>query len=281
MHAHEHVRLAVDVALDQRDVVLVVDQRAVADDLEVAEAGRQRGRDDALDELVVAAAVGDQVGDRDHLQAVLEAVRGEVVGRAPSSRPRSGSRRSRRPGSGRPGARGRPHASVWPVRSSTPPALAFSGCTWPAVTMSLGPLVGSTATCIVCAWSWTLMPVVTPSRASIVTVNGVCVRRLVLGRHQLEAELVAALGRQREADPAAGLARHEVDRVGRDELRPPSRGRPRSRGPRRRRRRPSGRRRCPRAPPRSVANWMLLTRASLIAAPSASRRTWRGCRPPG
>ena len=47
------------------------------------------------------------------------------------------------------------------------------------------------------------MPVVTPSRASIVTVNGVSVRRLVLGRHQLEAELVAALGRQREADPAA------------------------------------------------------------------------------
>src|SRR3954451_21188997 len=39
--------------------------------------------------------------------------------------------------------------------------------------MSSWPLVGSTDTCIVCAWSWTLMPVVTPSRASIVTVNGV------------------------------------------------------------------------------------------------------------
>src|SRR3954466_8173794 len=39
--------------------------------------------------------------------------------------------------------------------------------------MSSGPLSGSMAVCIVCAWSWTLMPVVTPSRASIVTVNGV------------------------------------------------------------------------------------------------------------
>src|SRR3954468_12354593 len=64
-------------------------------------------------------------------------------------------------------------ASVWPVRSSTPPALAFSGCTWPGVAMSRGPLSGSIAVCIVCAWSWTLMPVVTPSRASMVTVNGV------------------------------------------------------------------------------------------------------------
>src|SRR5205809_914081 len=39
--------------------------------------------------------------------------------------------------------------------------------------MSSPSLVGSTATCIVCAWSCTLIPVVTPSRASIVTVNGV------------------------------------------------------------------------------------------------------------
>src|SRR3954451_21473261 len=64
-------------------------------------------------------------------------------------------------------------ASVWPVRSSTPPSRALSGCTWPPTTMSSGPLWGSIAVCIVCAWSWTLMPVVTPSRASIVTVNGV------------------------------------------------------------------------------------------------------------
>jgi hypothetical protein len=39
--------------------------------------------------------------------------------------------------------------------------------------MSCGPLAGSTATRMVWARSAALMPVVTPSRASMVTVNGV------------------------------------------------------------------------------------------------------------
>ena len=42
--------------------------------------------------------------------------------------------------------------------------------------------------------------------------------RLVLGRHQVEAQLVAALGRERQADQPAPLLGHEVDRVGRREL---------------------------------------------------------------
>ncbi len=42
--------------------------------------------------------------------------------------------------------------------------------------------------------------------------------RLVLGRHQVEAELVAALGGQGEADQPAPLLAHEVDRLGGDEL---------------------------------------------------------------
>src|SRR3712207_5408635 len=44
-------------------------------------------------------------------------------------------------------------------------------------------------------------------------------RGLVLGRLELEAHLVAALGGQREADQPAPLLGHEVDGVGRDELR--------------------------------------------------------------
>src|SRR3954449_3507094 len=64
-------------------------------------------------------------------------------------------------------------ASVWPVRSSTPPGRALSGLTCPPLTMSCGPLAGSTAVRIVCARSAALIPVVTPSRASMVTVNGV------------------------------------------------------------------------------------------------------------
>jgi hypothetical protein len=44
-------------------------------------------------------------------------------------------------------------------------------------------------------------------------------RRLVLRGHQVEAELVAALRRQREADQPARLLRHEVDGLRRRELR--------------------------------------------------------------
>ena len=78
VHAHEHVLLARDLSLHHRHVMLVVDQRAEADHVEVAELRGQPGLDDALDQLVVAAPVGDQVGDRDHLQPVLRAVALEV-----------------------------------------------------------------------------------------------------------------------------------------------------------------------------------------------------------
>ncbi len=64
-------------------------------------------------------------------------------------------------------------ASVCPARSRTPPARLFSGNTWPGWTRSRGALSGSIATWIVCARSWAEMPVVTPSRASTDTVNGV------------------------------------------------------------------------------------------------------------
>ena len=83
VHAHHHGLAALgrrrDVALDQRDVVLVVDQRAVADHVELAVLGRQVRLGDALDELLGAPAVLDQVGDRDHLQAVALAVRDQVL----------------------------------------------------------------------------------------------------------------------------------------------------------------------------------------------------------
>ena len=89
VHAHEHVGLPGDVALDERDVVLLVDERAVADGLELPEGRRQAGGDDAFDEPVVAPPVGDQVGDRDHLQPVARCSTRRGRARAPSSRPRS------------------------------------------------------------------------------------------------------------------------------------------------------------------------------------------------
>ena len=132
VHADEHVVLAGDVALDHRDVVLVVDAASGSRRPEVAEAGRQRGRHDALDELVVAAPVGDQVGDRDHLQPVLwqYAARSSARAIVPSSFWIS----QMTPAGISPASRARStDASVCPVRSRTPPARAFSGCTWPGL----------------------------------------------------------------------------------------------------------------------------------------------------
>ena len=89
VHAHEHVLRTVDVALDERDVVLAGEHLLVGDGLEVAVRRRQPHRGDALDELLVPAPVLDQVGDGDHLEAVLLAVPGSGRARGPSCRPRS------------------------------------------------------------------------------------------------------------------------------------------------------------------------------------------------
>src|SRR5579883_891873 len=64
-------------------------------------------------------------------------------------------------------------ASVWPLRTRTPPSRAISGKMWPGVTRSSGPFVGSIAVAMVRARSGAEMPVVTPSRASIETVKAV------------------------------------------------------------------------------------------------------------
>src|SRR6185312_8886870 len=67
-------------------------------------------------------------------------------------------------------------ASVCPARTNVPPTRAISGNTWPGVVMSSRVLSGLIATAIVRARSAAEMPVVTPSRASIDTVNAVWCR---------------------------------------------------------------------------------------------------------
>ena len=62
-------------------------------------------------------------------------------------------------------------ASVCPRRSSTPPALARRGKTWPGITISQGLLFGSASTLIVWARSKAEIPVETPCRASTDTVK--------------------------------------------------------------------------------------------------------------
>ena len=202
--AHEHVVDARDVALDQRDVVLVVHQRAVADGGEVAEAGRQARLDHALDELVVPAPVGDQVGDRDHLQVVLAAVALEVgdaghravvvhdladhAGRVQTGQSREVDGRLGLAGALEHAARlGLQREDVAGLDQVARRGLGVDGDLDRAGAVGGRDAGGD--------------PVARLDRDRERGLE----RRLVLGRHQVEAELVAALGGQREADQAAPL----------------------------------------------------------------------------
>ncbi len=62
------------------------------------------------------------------------------------------------------------------------------------------------------------MPVVTPFAASIETVKAVPMLARVVLDLRPQAEPIADLARERHADQAARLARHEIDRLGRDVL---------------------------------------------------------------
>ena len=64
-------------------------------------------------------------------------------------------------------------ASVWPARTSTPPRRARRGKTWPGRARSAAVDLGSMAVRMVWARSAAEMPVVTPSRASMVSVKAV------------------------------------------------------------------------------------------------------------
>ena len=125
------------------------------------------------------------------------------------------------------------------------------------------------------------MPVVTPSRASIETVNAVpsgASLWSVIGR---SAELVGALLGQAEADQAAGVRGHEVDRLGRRELRRDRQVALVLAVLRRRRRRRTGPRGCPRSPPRSSRTASVTAIACKASERAAARRISRARRPRG
>ena len=99
-------------------------------------------------------------------------------------------------------------ASVWPARASTPPGFAMSGNTWPGCTRSSGPLRGSMATRMVCARSAAEIPVVTPSRASMVTVKAVPNREVLLrtmGIRCIFSARSAVMDRQMSPRPCAAM----------------------------------------------------------------------------
>ena len=82
----------------------------------------------------------------------------------------------------------------------------------------VGPASRATATRMVSARSRAEMPVVIPWRASMLTVNAVCaasrLSAVIIGSPSWRHALLG----QRQADEAAPVAGHEVDRLGRDQV---------------------------------------------------------------
>src|SRR6266571_1275482 len=95
-------------------------------------------------------------------------------------------------------------ASVCPARTSTPPACAISGNTWPGWTMSAGVALEEAATLMVCARSAADIPVVTPEAASMDTVKLVpCTERLraTIGRRLRRSACASVIGMQTNPRP--------------------------------------------------------------------------------
>ena len=216
--ADEHVLRPGEVALHQRDVVLAAQLLAEGDGGELAVGGREPHRGRALDELLVATAVLDQVGDRDQLQPVALAVRHEVAdsGHRPvlvhdladdagGDEPRE----TREVDRGLRLAGALEHAAFACAQREDVPRPDEVIRALAAVDRDLNrsrTVVGRD-----------------PGRDPLTSFDGDreggSERRLVAVRHRLEPELVAPLLGQAQADEPAAVRGHEVDRLGRRELR--------------------------------------------------------------
>jgi hypothetical protein len=199
-------------------VLAAVGQRAVAVQPEDAEGRGQSRAGDAFDEALGLPAVGDQRGDGDHAQTVTTGVGDEIAD--PGHRPvlvedlADDARRRQacqaREIDGRlgvpgalehPAAAGAQREDVAGVHEVLGGAGGVDGGLDGARAVVGGDAGGDALT-----------------RLDRDCERGF-VQRLVAPGHGAEAELLAALGAERQADQAACLLGHEVDRLGRGELR--------------------------------------------------------------
>ena len=218
MHAHEHVLGAVDVAAHEREVRSPGELLAVCDRDELAVVRRQPHVRRPLDQLLRAPAVLDEVGDGDHLQPVSLAVGDQILDAG--HRPvvvhhlahDAGGRETREPREVDGGLRlagALEHAAVACAQRKDVTGLHEIGRLRVGMDRHLDrsrPVVRGDA-----------------RRHSLARLDrdgerGSERRFVVLG-HLVQAEHVAALAGEAEADEAARVHRHEVDRVRRRELR--------------------------------------------------------------
>src|SRR5206468_8256630 len=217
MDADEHVLGAVDLAADECDVVLARQLLAEGDRLELAVRGRQADRRRALDELLGPTSILDQVGDGDQLDVVASAELDEVgdsrhrpvvlhylahdARGVEACKPREVDRGFRL-------ARALEHAAL-----AGPQREDMAGVDEVAWALRRVDSDLDRARAVLRR---------DPGRDSVAGLDrdrerGL-ERCLVAVGHLAQSELVAALLGQWEADQAAGVRGHEVDRLGRREL---------------------------------------------------------------
>ena len=218
MHAHQHVLAVADLAAHQRDVRLVVDLILERVDPEVAVVGRHLRRRDALHERLGVHAVLDQIRDGHHQQPVplrearqLRHARHRAVF-VHHFADDAGRVRARRSAPDRPPPRS---VRCAPARRRSGSAAGTCGR---GARDPPGCVSGSIAASTVAARSAAEMPVLVRCFASIGDAEPGVEPRAVLRHHQRNLELVEPLRRHRQANQPAAVARHEVDRLGRDLL---------------------------------------------------------------
>src|SRR5579875_2108999 len=217
VNSHQHVLRVPHLTLDERDMVLAVEHRAVADGHEVPERRGQPGGDHPFDELLGPPPVGDEVGHRDHLQPMAGAVLGQVgyprhrpvvvhdltdhAGGDEARQPRQVNRRLRLSDAlERSSGLGLQREHVSGLHQLPRAGLRVYRHLNGARAVRCGDAGADAGT----------------------RLDGDGERRLerrfVLGGHEVETELLAALGCQRKADQPPPLLGHEVDGLGRHEL---------------------------------------------------------------
>ncbi len=218
--APARARSVFECAMNQRELLLAAGLVAEHLRLPFRAAARleRRGRD-LLDEMILLEPIGDEIADRADLELmrarevhqVVEAGHGAVLAHdladdaagVETGEPRNVDRRL-----GMAGA-----------RQERRPAARPAGRRGPGETIASGPFAESIATAMVRARSAALMPVEMPSFASIDTVKAVSLRLRLVRVIGSSPSWSARSLVKREADQAAAMARHEVDRVRRRHLR--------------------------------------------------------------
>ena len=219
VHAHQHRLGRAHLAHHQRHVVLAVDQALEGVDAEVPVRGGQVGLGDLAHQPLRLHAVADQVADRDHADAVLAAERLELrrarhrpvlvhdladdAGRVEAGEPRQVDR-----GLGLAGAR-EDAAGLRAQREhvARPGEVPGLGRRVDRREHGARPVGGRDAGGDALARL--------DRHAEGGPEAGVV---LLVAHHQRDAQLVEPLAGHRQADEAAPVARHEVDRLGRDLL---------------------------------------------------------------